>query len=82
MHSRKDGPGWNLISLPLQPQPAAAASVLSSVEGGYDIVYAWNPSSRSWLFYAPGLGHGTLKEMGPGQGYWVYASCDSVLTIG
>ena len=159
-------PGWNLVSLPLQPQPAAAASVLSSVEGGYDvvygwdagassyrsffgaggnlgrldettgfwirmndeatlsvvgeapgpvqiplvegwnligypwrtplppqealasidssydIVYAWNPSSRSWLFYAPGLGHGTLKEMGPGQGYWVYASHDSVLTIG
>lgn len=73
MHSGRDDP-W---PTPLPPQEA-----LASIDGSYDIVCGWNPSSGSWLTYDPSLDHGTLKEMGTGQGYWVYASRDSVLTIG
>jgi hypothetical protein len=72
--------GWNLIGYPwrtsLPPQQA-----LASIDGSYDIVYGWDPSSGSWLSYAPALGQGTLEQMGPGNGYWVRASRDCVLTI-
>lgn len=73
--------GWNLIGYPGR-RSLSPGEALASIDGNYDIVYAWDPASGgSWLFYAPGLGHGTLKEMGPGQGYWVHASRDCVLTI-
>jgi len=73
--------GWNLIGYP-RPNSLPPQEALASIDGDYDIVYAWNPSSSSWLFYAPGLAYSTLKEMGPGEGYWVLASRDCVLTIG
>jgi hypothetical protein len=73
--------GWNLIGYPW-PNSLPPQEALASIDGDYDIVYAWNPSSSSWLFYAPGLSYSTLKEMGPAQGYWVLASRDCVLTIG
>jgi hypothetical protein len=73
--------GWNLIGYPW-PTPLPPQVALASIDGDYDIVYGWDPSAGSWLSYDPGLGHGTLKDMEPGQGYWVYASRDSVLTIG
>jgi hypothetical protein len=73
--------GWNLIGYPWRT-PLPPQEALASIDGSYDIVYGWNPSTGSWLSYDPGLGHGTLTEMEPGQGYWVYASRDSVLTIG
>jgi len=73
--------GWNLIGYPWRT-PLPPEEALASIDGSYEIVYAWDSSSSSWLFYAPGLGHGTLKEMGPGQGYWLCASRDSLLTVG
>jgi hypothetical protein len=73
--------GWNLIGYPWRT-PLPPQEALASIEGGYDIVYGWNPSTDSWLSYDPRLGRGALKEMEPGQGYWVYVSRDSVLTIG
>jgi len=73
--------GWNLIGYPWRT-PLPPQEALASIDGSYDIVYGWNPSSGSWLSYTPGLGHGILEEMGPGQGYWVRASRDCVLTIG
>ncbi len=73
--------GWNLIGYPSRT-PLPLQGALASIDGSYDIIYGWNSSTGSWLSYDPGLGHGTLREMGPGQGYWVYASRDSVLTIG
>jgi hypothetical protein len=73
--------GWNLIGYPW-PTPLPPQEALASIDGGYDIVYGWDPSTGSWLSYAPGLGQGTLREMGPGHGYWVRASRECVLTIG
>ena len=73
--------GWNLIGYPWRA-PLPPQEALASIDSSYDIVYAWDPASSSWLSYAPGLGHGTLKEMNPGQGYWLHASRDCVLTIG
>ena len=72
--------GWNLIGYPWRT-PLPPQEALASIDGDYDIVYAWNPSSGSWLSYAPGLGHATLEQMGPGHGYWIRASRDCVLTI-
>jgi hypothetical protein len=72
--------GWNLIGYPWRT-PLPPQEALASIDGNYDIVYAWDPASGSWLSYAPGLGQGTLKELGPGQGYWLRASHDCVLTI-
>lgn len=73
--------GWNLIGYPWHT-PLPPQEALASIDGNYDIVYAWDAASGSWLSYAPGLGYGTLKEMGPGRGYWLRASRDCVLTIG
>ena len=34
--------GWNLISFNVHPENTAIATVLSSIDGNYDLVYAWD----------------------------------------
>ena len=62
--------GWNLISLPLQPQPNTdPGSVLSYIDGDYDLVCAYDPET-GWSIYVPG-GVNDLDKMEAGKGYWI-----------
>ena len=37
--------GWNLVSFNLHPQNTDIATVLTSITGNFDLVYAWNAAS-------------------------------------
>jgi len=52
--------GWNLISLPLMPEDTSITSLLSSINGNYSIVWAYNASDTAdhWKKYDPGAPFG------------------------
>ena len=56
--------GWNLISLPLDPEDGTASAVLSGVS--YDAVYRYNATSKQFE------GIESADVMNPGTGYFVY----------
>lgn len=62
------------------------SDVLSSIQGQYQIVWAYNASDTAdpWKAYIPGAPDAVndLQEMTPGQGYWIkMASSSSSLTV-
>ncbi|MEI6152792.1 MAG: carboxypeptidase-like regulatory domain-containing protein, partial [Deltaproteobacteria bacterium] len=65
-------PGWNLISLPLQPADNAIATVLSGIAGKYSIVWGdFDPAPQRWKFKGAS-GGGSLNTMDAGKAYWIY----------
>jgi len=71
--------GWNLVACPLRAaQPITQA--LSSIEGLYNLVYAYEASHTSgpWKMYDPAGPQALngLLEMQPGHGYWLRVSED------
>ena len=77
--------GWNLISFKVHPSNTAIASILSSISGNYDLVYAWNASSSSsdkWLIYDPAASYGnTLTTLDNTQGFWVHMTAADDLVV-
>jgi hypothetical protein len=62
--------GWNLISLPLEPDDTAIESVLNPIEGKYYIVWAYD--NGAWFSYNPDApAFSDLSEMSAGEGYWI-----------
>ncbi len=72
--------GWNLVSLPLRPQPAVPLSVLSALEEDYDAVYGWNAEEQSWLSYSP-QHSGTLDRLEESMGFWVRAKTTKTFLV-
>jgi hypothetical protein len=73
-------PGWNLVSLPLRPDVAAANSILSSLEDQYDVAYAWDAHARRWLSFFPGRG-GSLELLDETRGFWVHTKREAALSV-
>jgi hypothetical protein len=71
--------GWNLISLPLKSLDTTPDAVLSSIDGSYNSVWAYDPV-EGWSIYAPGV-PGNLEEMIPGRGYWVKMDKPGTLVV-
>ena len=65
--------GWNLISLYMQPVDAGLSSVLSTIEGKYDSIWAYDAVAGKWQKYEPdGLSFlNDLNKIEAGKGYWV-----------
>ncbi|NOR60839.1 MAG: hypothetical protein GQ469_09470, partial [Methanosarcinales archaeon] len=65
--------GWNLVGFnSLDSKPIAEA--LSSINGNYSIVWAYNANDTTdhWKKYDPGVPFGNdLINMEPGRGYWI-----------
>ena len=61
--------GWNLISLPITPSDSSTSAVLSEVS--HDAVYQYNATSKQFE---------STDAMGPGTGYFVHATAESVWT--
>ena len=57
--------GWNLISLPLDPEDKSADAVLSTVS--YDAVYRYDATSKQFE---------SVVVMNPGTGYFIHATAD------
>jgi glucose/arabinose dehydrogenase len=70
---------WNLISLPIQPDNTNIENVLSSVNGLYTAVHAWNGTAYE-SYYAEASSN-TLSQMVTGRGYWIYMKENANLSI-
>ncbi|ODS40603.1 hypothetical protein BEH94_01200 [Candidatus Altiarchaeales archaeon WOR_SM1_SCG] len=72
--------GWNLISIPIQPDDTSIFSILAPVQGKYIDVAAWN---NRWQYrsYAYGDWFGDLAEIEPKKGYWLNMKEADNLTI-
>jgi hypothetical protein len=74
------GPGWNLISLPLQPNDTAIGSVLSGLSGQYASV--WSFQNGLWLVYDPANpDFSDLTLMEAGWGYWMNMTGPATLSV-
>ena len=74
------GPGWNLISLPVQPANTAIADVLSGISGKYASVWAFK--NGSWQIYDPANPNfSDLTDMTPGWGYYLYMNQPATLPV-
>ncbi len=74
--------GWNLVSFNLHPGDTAIGEVLSSIEGNYDLVYAWNAGTGTWMKYAPGVGFGdTLTALDESMGFWIRMTAADMLEV-
>ena len=76
--------GWNLVGYP-STQAKPITDALSSIEGKYTLVYAYDASDTTdpWKKYdvsAPPYAN-DLTEMQPGLAYWIKVSDDCVLTV-
>ncbi|OQA16637.1 MAG: hypothetical protein BWY63_02679 [Chloroflexi bacterium ADurb.Bin360] len=70
-------PGWNLISIRVQPPVPTVERVLSSIEGRYDRVLG------EYGAYVPGLPDvfNTLKELQPGQAYYIRVTSPTAIVL-
>ncbi len=71
-------PGWNLVSLTVAPPDPAIEAVLTSIAGGYSLVYAWQQGS--WRVYDPAAPPASdLDALDNTVGFWVLASQSALL---
>ena len=74
--------GWNLVSFNLQPVSTVIADVLSSINGNYDLVYAWDAVAQAWDHYDPGATpHGDLTNLDEKMGFWIHMTEGDTLVV-
>jgi hypothetical protein len=79
--------GWNLVSFMVHPVSTGIEDALLSINGSYDLVYAWdatgaNSTAGNWMRYAPGIPIGnTLSTLDETQGFWIHMSNPDELEI-
>jgi hypothetical protein len=72
------GPGWNLVSYPLQ-ESMPVTDALMSVTGSYTTVFEYEAADGTWAMYdvtvsPPYTFVNSLKALRYGYGYWINAS--------
>ena len=74
---------WNLVSIPLHPDNTAIADLLSSIEGNYELVYAFDCSTKSWKIYDPSNPPfaNTLSKIDEKMGLWIKMTAGDTLVI-
>ncbi len=76
--------GWNLVSFNVQPANTDIAAVLASIDGNYDLVYAWDATSISdnWLMYDPNMPFGNnLEHLDNTMGFWIHITSEDTLEV-
>jgi len=69
--------GWNLISLPLEPEIKTTSRVLSSAGSGIESV--WGYTDGAWQVHLPENSQiSDLETMKTGCGYWIKANQDDL----
>jgi hypothetical protein len=88
-HSIPLSVGWNLVSFNVHPANTAIATVLSSISGNYNLVYAWDAtgahsSSGNWVKYAPPPAPpyaNTLANLDETMGFWIRMTAADTLEV-
>ncbi len=77
--------GWNLLAVPAEVGPLALPSALSSIDGIWAEVHAYDPTDNAtpWKVCVAGAPAeaNTLRQLNPLQGFWLLANADATLTI-
>jgi hypothetical protein len=81
--------GWNLVSFNVHPDNTAIATVLSSIAGNYNLVYAWDATgahsaSGNWVKYAPPPAPpyaNTLGNLDETMGFWIRMTTADTLEV-
>jgi hypothetical protein len=71
--------GWNLISIPLQPSDKSVEHVMSSIDGSYTALYAFD--GTGYQSYIKGESDNGLGSVEPGRGYWIYMDESRTLSL-
>jgi hypothetical protein len=71
--------GWNLVGFP-STTTTPIAQALSSISGKYQVVYAYDTTSKTYKGYTPG-GNMELTTMEPGLGYWIFVTANTTWTV-
>ena len=81
-------PGWNLVSFNVHPADTTVASVLASLSGSYDLVYAWDASGAhssggNWMKYAPSAPAyaNSLTNLNETMGFWIHMTAADTLDV-
>jgi PKD repeat protein len=74
--------GWNLVSFNLQPVSTVITEVLSSIDGNYDLIYAWDASSQLWLSCdnIP-MSPDSLHNLDEKMGFWIHMMAADTLDV-
>lgn len=62
--------GWNLVGYP-SDNAKTPVNALTTIGSSYSIIWAYNATSDTYLYYNPNLGSGTLDYMINSWGYWI-----------
>jgi uncharacterized membrane protein len=73
--------GWNLISLPLVQADTSVVSVLSSIDGKWDVVKYYDSTTMAWKSYRVGSSVNTLTDLDNTMGFWLHATVNATLTV-
>lgn len=75
-------PGWNLISLSVDPVNPNNEDVFSSLGGTFESAWRYNAVTQSWQMYPASVaGIDSFTSMETGHGYWVKVTSQSTLVI-
>lgn len=75
--------GWNLVSFNLIPPDTNIAAVLASLNGNYDLVFAWDAQTGAWLKHDPAAPPyvNTLTTLDRRQGFWIRMTTGGTLDV-
>jgi len=75
-------PGWNLISLSVDPVNPDIGNIFSSLGATFESAWRYDAVSQSWQMYPASVtGVETFTTLETGQGYWVKVTSNSTLVI-
>jgi VCBS repeat-containing protein len=76
--------GWNLVSFTIHPTSTAITDVLATVNGNFDLVYAWDGATQAWQKYdnIPGSPD-SLNSLDETRGFWInMTGADTLIVVG
>jgi len=70
--------GWNLVSIPYEPDETSIDSVFASAMD--QIISVWTYDNNKWYMYYPEQpGFSDLSEIHSGKGYWIFVDEDATV---
>lgn len=74
--------GWNMASFAATPMDTSPASVLESIAGSYEIVFAYDAETSEWLWYDPAdEENSTLRVIDETVGLWIHMTEAATVTM-
>ncbi|MBC7262868.1 MAG: metallophosphoesterase [Chloroflexi bacterium] len=77
--------GWNLLSLPIEPDSSALEDLLAPIAGAYDLVYAYEGCDQAdpWKKYDTNVPPflNDLQDIHETEGFWLHGTSTTTLPV-